>query len=133
MKKDIDRAIPKVENVYIVASYEFNSIFKIDEWTIYLINDNTEALETALVVSKGESNAKITSILRKKLDVLPAKSFAKLEFLHDDVLEVDNIFQVTYFLGGKLLHKDFRFPKFSLKPEAAVDLPLLNSKGIIAD
>jgi hypothetical protein len=133
MKKDIDRNIPKVKNVYIVASYELNSIFKVDEWTIYIVNDTTEALETVLVVSKGESDAKTTSILRKKLDVLPIKAFAKLEFLHEDVLEVDNIFQVTYFLKGKLLHKDFKFPKYSLKPEAVVDLPLLNSKGIIAD
>jgi hypothetical protein len=133
MKKDIDRNIPKVKNVYIVASYELNSIFKVDEWTIYIVNDTTEALETVLVVSKGESDLKTTSILRKKLDVLPIKAFAKLEFLHEDVLEVDNIFQVTYFLKGKLLHKDFKFPKYSLKPEAVVDLPLLNSKGIIAD
>jgi len=133
MKKDIDRNIPKVKNVYIVASYEFNSIFKVDEWTIYIVNDTTEALETVLVVSKGESDVKTTSILRKKLDVLPIKAFAKLEFLHEDVLEVDNIFQVTYFLKGKLLHKDFKFPKYSLKPEAIVDLPLLTSKGIIAD
>jgi hypothetical protein len=133
MKKDIDRDIPKVKNVYIVASYEFNSIFKVDEWTIYIVNDTTEALETVLVVSKGESDVKTTSILRKKLDVLPIKAFAKLEFLHEDVLEVDNIFQVTYFLKGKLLHKDFKFPKYSLKPEAIVDLPLLTSKGIIAD
>jgi hypothetical protein len=133
MKKDIDRNIPKVKNVYIVASYELNSIFKVDEWTIYIVNDTTEALETVLVVSKGESDVKTTSILRKKLDVLPIEAFAKLEFLHEDVLEVDNIFQVTYFLKGKLLHKDFKFPKYSLKPEAIVDLPLLNLKGIIAD
>jgi hypothetical protein len=133
MKKDIDRDITKVKNVYIVASYELNPIFKVDEWTIYIVNDTTEALETVLIVSKGESDVKMTSILRKKLDVLPIKAFAKLEFLHDDVLEVDNIFQVTYFLNGKLMHKDFKFPKYSLKPEAVVDLPLLNSRGIIAD
>lgn len=132
MKKDIDRDITKVKNVYIVASYELNPIFKVDEWTIYIVNDTAEALETVLIVSKGESDVKMTSILRKKLDVLPIKAFAKLEFLHDDVLEVDNIFQVTYFLNGKLMHKDFKFPKYSLKPEAVVDLPLLNSKGIIA-
>jgi hypothetical protein len=133
MKKDIDRDITKVKNVYIVASYELNPIFKVDEWTIYIVNDTAEALETVLIVSKGESDVKMTSILRKKLDVLPIKAFAKLEFLHDDVLEVDNIFQVTYFLNGKLMHKDFKFPKYSLKPEAVVDLPLLKSRGIIAD
>lgn len=132
MKKDIDKHIPEVENVYIVASFEYNITFKVDEWTIYLVNDTTEALETVLIVSKGESRSKTTSILRKKLDVLPPKSFAKLEFLHEDVLEVDNIFQVTYFLDGKLMHKDFKFPRHSLKPKDIKSLPLLTSKGIVA-
>ena len=132
MKKDIDKHIPEVEHVYVVAAFEHNVAFKVDEWTIYLVNDTTEALETVLVVSKGESKTKTTSILRKKLEVLPAKSFAKLEFLHEDVLEVDNIFQVTYFLDGKLMHKDFKFPKHSLKAKDIKDLQLLNSKGIMA-
>ncbi|MBZ9652619.1 hypothetical protein [Psychroflexus montanilacus] len=133
MKKDIDKHIPEVEHVYVAAAFEYNSAFKIDEWTIYIVNENHEALETVLVVSKGESKSKTTSILRKKLEVLPAQSFAKLEFLHEDVLEVDNIFQVTYFLDGKLMHKDFRFPKGALKSEHLKALPLLNSKGIIAE
>lgn len=132
MKKDIDKHIPEVEHVYVVAAFEFNSTFKVEEWTIYLVNDTTEALETVLVVSKGESKTKTTSVLRKKLEVLPSKSFAKLEFLHEDVLEVDNIFQVTYFLDGKLMHKDFRFPKHSLKSKDITSLPLLTLKGIIA-
>ncbi|NEV92804.1 hypothetical protein G3567_01420 [Psychroflexus sp. YR1-1] len=132
MKKDIDTQIPEVEHVYVVAAFEHNVAFKVDEWTIYLVNANSKALETVLVVSKGESQTKTTSVLRKKLEVLPAKSFAKLEFLHEDVLEVDNIFQVTYFLNGKLMHKDFEFPKHSLKPKAVGALPLLSSKGIIA-
>lgn len=132
MKKDIDKHIPEVENVYVVAAFEYNSTFKVEEWTIYLVNDNSETLETVLVVSKGESTTKTTSVLRKKLEVLPAKSIAKLEFLHEDVLEVDNIFQVTYFLHGKLMHKDFKFPKHSLKSKDIKALPLLTSKGIIA-
>lgn len=132
MKKDIEKHIPKVEHVYVVAAFEYNSNFKVDEWTIYLVNDNSEAIETVLVISKGESKTKTTSVLRKKLEVLPAKSFAKLEFLHDDVLQVDNIFQVTYFLDGKLMHKDFKFAQGVLIPENVQDLPLLNSKGIVA-
>lgn len=133
MKKDIERDIPEVKNVYVVASFEYNKIFKVEEWTIYLLNDNSEAIETVLIVSKGESRTKKTSVLRKKLEVLPGKSFAKLEFLHEDVLEVENIFQFTYFIDGKLMHKDFKFPKHSLKSKEIKDLPLLSSKGIIAD
>lgn len=132
MKKDIDKHIPEVEHVYVVAAFEYNSIFKVEEWTVYLVNDNSEALETVLILSKGESASKTTSVLRKKLDVLPAKSFAKLEFLHEDVLEVDNIFQVTYFLNGKLMHKDFKFSKHSLKSKDITTLPLLTLKGIVA-
>jgi len=132
MKKDIDKNIPEVESVQVVAAFEYNSTFKVDEWTIYIINENSEALETVLVVSKGKSSTKSTSVLRKKLDVLPAMSFAKLEFLHDDLLQVDNIFQVTYFLNGKLMHKDFKFLKGSLKPNNLKNLPLLNLKGVVA-
>lgn len=133
MKKDIDQHISEVENVYVVAAFEYNSTFKVEEWTIYILNENTEALETVLIVSKGESKSKTTSILRKKLEVLPAQSFAKLEFLHEDLLQVDNIFQVTYFLDGKLMHKDFKFRKGVLKSKNIKALPLLNSKGIIAE
>ncbi len=133
MKKDIDSQIPEVEHVDVVAAFEYNSTFKVEEWTIYIVNDNSEALETVLVVSKGESKSKTTSILRKKLEVLPAKSFAKLEFLHEDVLQVDNIFQVTYFLEEKLMHKDFKFPKGILKSKNIKALPLLNSKGVMAE
>ena len=131
MKKDIDKNIPEVESVQVVAAFEYNSTFKVDEWTIYIINENSEALETVLVVSKGKSSSKTTSVLRKKLDVLPAMSFAKLEFLHDDVLQVDNIFQVTYFLDGKLMHKDFKFPKGVLNSRNIKKLPLLNLEGIV--
>ena len=131
MKKDIDKNIPEVESVQVVAAFEYNSTFKVDEWTIYIINENSEALETVLVVSKGKSSTKTTSVLRKKLDVLPAMSFAKLEFLHDDVLQVDNIFQVTYFLDGKLMHKDFKFPKGVLNSRNIKKLPLLNLEGIV--
>ncbi|MFN2261019.1 MAG: hypothetical protein ABR595_03005 [Psychroflexus sp.] len=130
MKKDIE--IPEVEGVFIAAVYEYNTTFKVDEWTIYLLNDLQESLETVLIVSKGESRNKTTSVLRKKLAVLPAKSFAKLEFLHEDVLQVDNIFQVSFFLNNQLLHKDFRFPKHSLKPSQTKKLPLIDSKGILA-
>ncbi|WP_019037121.1 hypothetical protein [Psychroflexus tropicus] len=132
MKKDIDKQIPEVENVHVVAAFEHNTTFKVDEWTIYIINENPEALETVLIVSKGESKTKTTSVLRKKLDVLPSMAFAKLEFLHDDVLQVDNIFQVTYFLDGKLMHKDFKFPKGSLKSKNLKSLPLLSLKGVVA-
>jgi hypothetical protein len=131
MKKDIDKHIPEVENVHVVAAFEYNPTFKVEEWTIYIINENSEALETVLVVSKGESSTKTTSVLRKKLDVLPAMAFAKLEFLHDDVLQVDNIFQVTYFLDGKLMHKDFKFPKGVLNSRNIKKLPLLNLEGIV--
>ncbi|SDG78706.1 hypothetical protein [Psychroflexus sediminis] len=133
MKKDIDKHIPEVKHVYVVAAFEYNSAFKTEEWTIYLVNDHSEAIETVLVVSKGESKTKTTSVLRKKLEVLPAKSYAKLEFLHEDVLEVDNIFQVTFFLDGKLMHKDFKFPKHSLISSDIKPLPLLSSEGIIAE
>ena len=75
MKKDI--AIPEVNHVHIAAVYAYNPDFKTKEWNVYLINNLEDPIEMVLVVSKGKSKTKSTSVLRKRLNLLPAKSYAK--------------------------------------------------------
>lgn len=130
MKKDI--AIPEVKDVFVAAVYVHNSAFKTDEWNIYLINNLPEPIETILVVSKGEGKQQITSVLRKRLDVLPAKSYAKLEFIQDDVLALENIFQISFFLGNQLLDKTFIFKPNQINQKNLESLPLLKEKGVLA-
>ena len=52
MKKDI--IIPEVENVYVVAIKEWNEDFGENSWYAYLLNNTSEKLEMAMVVSNAE-------------------------------------------------------------------------------
>ena len=130
MKEDIQ--IPEVKNVYVAALFEFNDDFNSNEWNIYIINENKEALETVLVVSDGESKQRKTSTLRKKLDRLPANSIAHLEYLQDDLTSFNNTFKVTYFLGHKMYHKDFKFPSHSISRKKVKEIKAIGKKGILS-
>jgi glucan biosynthesis protein len=130
VKKDID--IPKVEKVYVAAVKVYNEAFKVEEWNAYLINDKDEAIEMALIVSKGFDENKVTSTIRHKLEHLPAKSFAKIEFIQDEVLALNNQFQVTFFSEGKMYEKKYVFRKNSVNEKALRELPIIPNKGILA-
>ena len=131
MKKDID--IPEVENVYVAAVKVYNESFKVEEWNAYLINDRDEAIEMALIVSKGYDNKKETSVIRHKLEKLPSKSFAKIEFIQEEVLALNNQFQVTFFAEGKMFEKKFLFRKNSVNEKALREIPIIPNKGVLAE
>ena len=131
MKKDIN--IPKVEKVYVAAVKVYNEAFKIDEWNAYLINDKDEAIEMALIVSKGFDKNKETSTIRHKLEKLPPKSFAKIEFIQEEVLALNNQFQVTFFAEGKMYEKKYVFRKNSVNEKALREIPIIPNKGILAE
>ena len=131
MKKDID--IPEVENVYVAAVKVYNESFKVDEWNAYLINDRDEAIEMALIVSKGYDEKKQTSVIRHKLEKLPSKSFAKIEFIQEEVLALNNQFQVTFFADGKMFEKKYLFRKNSVNEKAIREIPIIPNKGVLAE
>ena len=95
MKKDIH--IPKVEGVYIAVVNEYNDIYKTQDWNAYIINDKDVDLEMVLIVTSGYNENKMTSIFRKKLDLLPKKSYAKIELMQDNLFALNNQFKVTFF------------------------------------
>lgn len=130
MRKDID--IPVVKDVYMAAVREFNSDFRTYDWNVYLINDGQEPLDTVLIVSEGGDAKQRTSKMRHSLKVLPAKSYAKVEFMEDSVLKLNNYFKVTYFLGAKLYDKTFEFPANCILEDNAVDLPVMLNQGVLA-
>lgn len=131
MKKDIE--IPQVENVYVAAVREFNEEFQTDEWNVYLINSSDKrALEMVLIVSKGFDDKRETSVMRHRMEKLPPKSFAKIEFLQDEVLELTNEFRISYFDDSKMFDKKFIFPKNSIQEEALTEIPVIPKKGILA-
>ena len=129
MKKDIE--IPKVEGVYFAIVQEYNEIYKTDDWNAYIINENDFELEMILIVARGYDEKRETSLMRHKLDKLPAKSYAKAEWLQEDVFVLNNEFRVTFFQGGKMYDKKYLFRKNTINKNAFREIPLMNTKGIL--
>lgn len=129
MKKDIH--IPEVKDVSIAIVYEYNDTYKSYDWNAYIINEKGVALEMVIIVTKGYSENKKTATFRKKIDVLPAKSFAKIEMLLEDVLALDNCFNVTFFEDNTLFEKSFVFEKNTVNKKALQRIPIMNLKGVL--
>lgn len=97
MKKDIE--IPLVKDVFVAAILQENKEFNTQDWNAYLINDKRVPIEMVLMVSQGFDRKKTTSIMRHRLNILPAKSFAKIEFLETGILGLDNRFSISFLKG----------------------------------
>ncbi|MEM6514566.1 MAG: hypothetical protein AAF688_00135 [Bacteroidota bacterium] len=130
MKKDID--FPKVEEVYVVAVREIHPEYNTDDWNAYIINNRDEDLDTVLISSRGYSEEKVTPVMRHQIKMLPARSFAKIEFLQEDLLGLNNEFKVTFFLNGEMFDKTYLFKKDTIKESTLRKVPLMRMKGIKA-
>ena len=129
MKKDIH--IPEVKEVYIAVVHEYNDDYKVFDWNAYIINNKPVSLEMVIIVTKGYSEDKKTATFRKKIESLPAKSFAKIEILLEDVLAINNLFNVSFFDGNQLFEKSFEFRKNTINEKALQEIPLMNLKGVL--
>ena len=129
MKKDIE--IPKIEGVYVAIVHEYNDIYKSQDWNAYIINDKDVDLEMVLIVTSGYNEKKMTSIFRKKLDLLPKKSYAKIELLQEDLFALNNQFKVTFFEDNKMFDKTYTFRKNTINLQALQALPLMESRGVL--
>ncbi|MGB0981638.1 MAG: hypothetical protein ACPGUH_06010 [Winogradskyella sp.] len=129
MKKDIK--IPEVKNVYVAVVQEEHIEYKTQDWNAYIINDSDDALETVLIVSKGYNETKMTPLMRHKLAVLPARSYAKIEYLQEKVVALNNVFKVTFFKGNQLFDKTYLFRKNTINENALQTLPLMQLRGIL--
>ena len=129
MKKDIQ--IPEVTNVYIAIVHEYNEIYNTHDWNAYIINDKQVDLEMVLIVSSGYSEDKKTAVFRKKIERLPAKSYAKIELLQEDLFALNNTFKVSFFEGNTMYDKTFLFRKNTINLNALQSLPLMDVKGVL--
>lgn len=129
MKKDIQ--IPKVEGVYVAVVNEFNDIYKTQDWNAYIINDKDVDLDVVLIVTSGYSDKKMTSIFRKKLDILPKKSYAKIELMQEELFALNNEFKVTFFEGNQMFEKSYLFRKNTINEKALQTIPLMDVKGVL--
>ena len=130
MKKDIQ--IPEVTGVEMAMVYEYNDIYKTDDWNVYLINNKSVPLEMLVIVSQGFSETKTTSLLRKKLAILPANSFAKIEYIQPELFKLHNRFQVTFFQGNTLYEKTFLFKENTVKESALRAIDEIKKRGVLA-
>ena len=129
MKKDI--IIPEISDVEMAIVYEYNTIYNTNDWNVYLVNNNNFRLEMVVIVSKGFGDKKISSVMRKKIDVLDAHSFAKIEWMQPDLFKLTNQFQVTFFVKDRLYDKTFTFKENTIKEGALRMIPELKKRGII--
>ena len=129
MKKDIE--IPEVNDVYVAVVQEKHLEYKTQDWNAYIINNSDIDLETVLIISQGYSDKKITPPLRHTIAKLPARSYAKIEYLQEQVLALNNAFKVTFFEGNKMFDKTYLFRKNTITKTALQVIPLMRIKGIL--
>ena len=101
-------------------------------WDVYIINKKQVAIDMVVIVSKGFDDQKETSVMRKRIDSLPANSFAKVELIQPELFQLNNQFQVTFFEGNQLFDKTFTFAKNSIKEGNLRMISSLNKRGILA-
>ena len=132
MKKDIK--IPTVENVFLAAVPEWSDDFMETIWNVYLINDSDYRLESVMVVSKAfgtlDGEMKKTSSLRHAFIEVPAISVVKIEMIEKSVLQLNNEFMVTYFIGNTLFDKKFTFVKNTISETNMEEVPILFVDGV---
>ena len=129
MRKDIE--IPQVEDVYLAVIQEEHLEYKTLDWNAYIVNNSDKELDTVLIVSRGYSSQKETPVFRHQISKLPARSFAKIEYVQEKVLSLNNEFKVTFFSEQKMFDKTYLFQKNSINLGALQPIPLMNLKGIL--
>ena len=130
MKKDI--IIPEVSGIEMAIVYEYNNIYDTNDWNVYLVNNSDARLEMVVIVSKGYGSKKISSVMRKKVDVLGAHSFAKVEWMQPELFKITNLFQVTFFINNRLYDKAFTFKENTIKEGGLRMIPEIKKRGVLA-
>ena len=129
MKKDIK--IPEVKDVHVAVVQEQHIEYKTQDWNAYIINNTDKDLETVLIVSQGYSDKKMTPPMRHTITKLPARSYAKIEYLQEKVLDLNNEFKITFFEGNQMFDKSYLFRKNTINTKALQTIPLMQLKGVL--
>ncbi len=129
MKKDIQ--IPEVKDVHIAVVQEEHLEYKTQDWNAYIINNSDKDLDTVLIVSQGYNDKKMTPPMRHTITKLPARSYAKIEYLQEQVLELNNSFKVTFFEGHQMFDKTYMFRKNTININALQTVPLMQLRGVL--
>lgn len=132
MKKDIIH--PVVEDVAVAIVRELNDKGE-TEWNVYLLNLKEEEIEGVLVTSSGygelDGEQRKTSTLRHFLDIIPGRSFAKIEPIMENLFGISNQYWVSFYLHKQIYDKKYVFLAESIKEENFITIPLIGKKGVM--
>lgn len=130
MRKDI--VIPQAENIHIVAVKKWDEEFSEKLWNIYFVNNREKEVDTVLVMSRGNSEDKTTTTLRRDLGNIASKASVRIEFIQNEVLGFTNEYLVTFFAENKLFERKFIFEPNSISDENMIEIPVMENEGILA-
>lgn len=132
MQKDINP--PLVENIAIAVIREMNADGSC-EWNVYLLNLKDAPIQGVLVSSRGygvKNGEKVqTSTLRHFLDVVAARSFAKIEPIMEELFALGNEFWVSFYQNNEMYDKKYVFVAETIKEENFTFVPLINKPGVM--
>jgi hypothetical protein len=132
MKKDLPENI--VENISIAIVME-SATPEAKTWNVYLINLKEEPIETVLISSKGygeKDGEKVkTSILRHSIGDVPARNFALIELIDEQVFGLTNEYWLSYYIKGQIYDKKFIFVPESIVESNLIRIPVLNKPGVM--
>ncbi|APX99066.1 hypothetical protein [Lacinutrix venerupis] len=129
MKKDI--TIPEVKDIHVAVVQEEHIEYKTLDWNAYIINNSDQDLDTVIIVSQGYNDTKMTPPMRHTIAKLPARSYAKIEYLQTKVLALNNTFKITFFEGNTMYDKTYLFRKNTINDKALQSVPLMQLKGVL--
>ena len=132
MIKDIN--LPVVENVTLAVVPEKNNLM-LDEWKVYIINNNDFPIENTLVASTGygEKNGETqkTSTLRHFLQTVPDRGSALIEPIDSGVFHLNNEYWVSYYIGSQIYDKRFVFVPDTIREENLIFIKELDRQGVL--
>jgi len=132
VKKDIHP--PEVTDIAVAVIKELNDKGE-QEWNVYLLNLKNVPIEGVLVTSTGygliQGEGRKTSTLRHFLDTIPARGFAKIEPIVEDVFGINNEFWVSFFINKVMYDKKYIFLAESICETNFIKVPLLDKKGVM--
>jgi hypothetical protein len=128
MKKDIPQH--KVTDIGI-AIVPYDETF----WEVYLINQKDSPLRNLLVSSRGygERNGQpvSTTSLRYFFEHIDAQSAVKIEPIQNELFELANEYWISFQLDGYLYDKKYVFVNGSIHEDYMVQLPILETRGVL--
>lgn len=131
MKKDID--FGTVEGVYVAIAREV--LEDTTTWKVYIINDNDYDIENCIINSKGYGKKgdeiQETSTLRHFVENLPARGYAPVETIQQEVFHLNNEFWVSFYVDGSIKDKKFIFVPDSIVEENIQLIPQINLEGVL--